>query len=179
VRGAFLAVCSCAFLLGCAGVISPQIRDEAVELESFSQLREEPESYRGRTVILGGKILQVRNEPGGSVLLIRDEPLGFGQRPESGRGEYGRFLARFDNFLEPLVFAPGREVTVAGVVNGVVTEPVGAVKDHLVLLEGREIHLWQQTAQVSYPEWHLYEPWYLYESSYPAWYDPYWGSRPW
>lgn len=165
-------------LVGC-GVISKEIRQEAVPLDDFSELRLHPEAYIGETVILGGQVIETRNRPEGTTLVVLERPLGLGERPVQANASGGRFLVRFPEFLDPVVFAAGRKVTVAGVVTGTVTEKIGDAEVSCVLLDGREVHLWKESEPPYYPiPWYSpYPTWYPYW--YPYWYDPYWGSRPW
>ncbi len=161
-----------ALAAGCA-VISAPVRREAVPLESFSALREAPERFPGATVILGGELIETRNRPDGTVLLVLERPLGLDQRPKAEAASGGRFMVRFPQYLDPVLFAPGRRITLAGKVLGAESEAVGEAPYRYVLLDGLEIHLWREPAYAPYPYWGHYDPWY------PGWYDPRYGRRPW
>lgn len=166
--GALLLLAS---LAGCGGVISKSIRQEAVPLSSFAELREAPAAFRGKTVILGGTVIETRNRPGETILVVLEKPLQWGGRPDGGQPTGGRFLARFASYLDPVVFEKGRKVTIAGTVAGTELENVGEAPYTYVVLQGREVHLWEEPEPA--PPWPFYDPWY------PWWYDPYWGRRPW
>ncbi|MBE0616849.1 MAG: Slp/YeaY family lipoprotein [Proteobacteria bacterium] len=161
-----------ALAAGCA-VISSPVRHEALPLESFSALREAPEGFSGGTVILGGELIETRNQADGTVLLVLERPLGLGERPETDGASGGRFMVHFAEYLDPVLFAPSRLVTVAGKVRGTETEAVGEAPYRYVLLEGVEIHLWKEPAWLPNSYWGPYDPWY------PWWYDPRYGQRPW
>ncbi len=165
-------------LSGCASVISKEVRSEATPLESFAELRNEPERFQGKTVILGGEIVETRNRADATTLVVLEKPLNGSDRPKDTDASGGRFLARFSEYLDPVVFAVGRKVTIAGTVTGVETENVGETPYRYVVIRGREVHLWPKypPAPPGYygPPW--YDPWYPY---YPWPYDPYWGRRPW
>ncbi len=171
-RGWFLAAALLAISSGCGGVISKQLREEAVPFESFRELRETPERYRGKTVILGGEIIETRNKADGTTLAILEKPLERGEKPKSSDETGGRFLVRFPQYLDPVLFAAGRKVTVAGTVVGVEEERIGERPYPYVVLNGREVHLWQKTVTAP-PTGYPYDPWY------PWWYEPHWGRRPW
>jgi len=163
-----------AFVVAGCGVLSPEVRRDAVRLERYQDLREEPQRFQEEVVILGGELIEVRNRAEGTTLLVLERPLGMGERPKADGASGGRFMVRFADYLDPVLFAPGRNVTVAGVVQGERIEPVGEAPYRYVLLEGKEIHLWKEpAAQPPYPYWYPYEPWY------PWWYDPRHGRRPW
>jgi len=157
---------------GCA-VISSPVRREAVPLESFSALRESPEGFSSETVLLGGELIETRNRPDGTVLLVLERPLGLAQRPKADAASGGRFMVRFAQYLDPVLFAPGRSITVAGKVLGTENEAVGEAPYRYVLLDGLEIHLWKEPSYAPHPYWGFYEPWY------PWWYDSRHGRRPW
>jgi len=159
-------------LAGC-GVLSREVRREAVPLSGFGELREDPSRFQGEVVILGGEIIEVRNRAADTILVILERPLGWGERPKTDVRSGGRFMVRFAEYLDPVPFAPRRRVTVAGKVTGETTEAVGEAPYRYVVLEGTEIHLWEEPSYLPYPYWYPYDPWY------PWWYDPRYGRRPW
>jgi outer membrane lipoprotein len=163
----------CLVLWGCHGVISRDVEEEASPLKSLKQLREQFDGYVGKTVILGGEVIETRNSPDGTVVLVLEKALGLGQKPKTDDVSGGRFMVRFADYLDPVVFAPGRRVTVAGKVDRLETEPVGEAPYVYVVIEGSEIHIWKDPVYPFYAPWNIYEPWY------PWWYDPRWGRRPW
>ncbi len=132
-------------LSGCGSVIPKQIREEAVPIRGLAEVRDNPEAFKGRTVILGGEIIETRNQADKTILLVLDRPLGYRDRPDTSTPSDGRFMATVSKYLDPAVFARGQPVTVAGVVVGTVTEPVGQAPYRYVALEAREIYLWQET----------------------------------
>ncbi|MDW7710580.1 MAG: Slp family lipoprotein [Deferrisomatales bacterium] len=157
---------------GCA-VVSAPVRREAVPVGPFEEFRQRPETLLNRTVILGGEIIETRNLADGTVILVLHRPLGLGQSPRAEAPSGGRFLVRFAEYLDPVLFAPGRSVTVAGRVLGAETELVGEAPYRYVTLEGREIHLWKEPTTPPPPYWWPHDPWY------PWWNDPRYGRRPW
>lgn len=159
-------------LAGC-GVLSREVRREAVSLPGFAALRENPVPFEGKVVILGGEIIEVRNRAEDTTLLVLERPLGLGERPKTDAPSGGRFMVRFAEYLDPVLFSAGRNITVAGKVAGERTENVGEAPYRYVLLEGQEIHIWQEPSYAPYPSWYPYDPWY------PWWYDPRYGRRPW
>ncbi len=157
---------------GCS-VISAPVRRDAVAVGRFADLRESPEGFLQRTVIVGGEVIETRNRADGTVLLVLERPLGFGQEPRSEMASGGRFLVRVNDFLDPVLFAPGRKVTVAGRVLGTELESVGEAPYRYVVLEGMEIHLWRETVPAPHPYWAPYDPWY------PWGWGPRYRGRPW
>jgi outer membrane lipoprotein len=135
----------------------------------LAEIHEAPDSFRGKTVILGGEIVETRNRGDATTLVILEKPLDVFRRPRDVDDTGGRFLARFPRYLDPVVFARGRLVTLAGVVSGEAVEPVGDSPYRYVVLDGTEIHLWP-----AQKEW---VPSSGYR--YPWWYEGTRGAEPW
>lgn len=167
-----IALAALVGLVGC-GVIAPELRREAAPIQGLAEVRADPGAFAGRTIILGGTLIETRNRPEGTTLLILEARLGLNQEPRTDDASGGRFMIRFPDYLDPALFAPGRRVTVAGAVAGTTTEPVGGASYAYVVLDGREVYLWKEPSWSNSPPWAPYEPWY------PWWYDPRWGRRPW
>ncbi|HEY7490865.1 MAG TPA: Slp family lipoprotein [Candidatus Tectomicrobia bacterium] len=165
---------------GCAHTISEGIRRQADTTISFTQLRANPEAYKGRMVILGGQILQPQNVQEGTLLEVLQKPLDAYERPLLTDSTEGRFMVLCSTYLDPAVYAKGREVTVAGRVLGTRTGPVGEVQYTYPLIDCLELHLWPQLVQVTpqyapYPPWY-WDPWYWRPYRRPFWrpWYPYW-----
>ncbi len=157
---------------GCGRGVFPDLRREAEPLKSFRALLEDPEAFRGKLVILGGEVIETRNLPEETLVRVLQKPLDRSLRPRDEDVSEGRFLVRFHGYLDPVLYAPGRRLTVAGVVRGSVTEPVGQMPYRYPVLEAKRIHLWKQVEPPPLP-WRPPDVWY------PWWYDPNWGRRPW
>lgn len=148
-------------LLGCT-VISRPIMNEAEKGVTLAQLRADADRYRGQTVVLGGHIIEVRNEARQTVLVVLQTPLGSGQEPRSPDRSEGRFLLHAQGFLDPEVYAKGRKITVAGRVLGRTREAIGEEPYDYPTLDVREIYLWERPEDV-----------YRYRPPYrPPYYDP-------
>lgn len=153
---------------GCT-VISRPMMNEALTEIGFTQLKQEIDRFRGRTLILGGHVIAVRNEARQTVIVVLQTPLGFGQEPRPPDRSEGRFLLRHDGFLDPEVFARGRTITAAGRVLGLTREAIDHEPYDYVTLESREIYLWERLEDL-----YRYHPYYRS----PA-YDPWYYRRPW
>jgi outer membrane lipoprotein len=140
--------------------MSRQVIREAYPLESFSELRQHADEYAGETVILGGEIIETRNEANATTVLILERPLGYDRRPYTQKASGGRFMIRFNEYLEPMVFEPGRRVTVAGRVRGTEIEQIGEAPYQYVFLEGREVRVWKDYETYDYYPYYPYYPAY-------------------
>jgi len=153
-------------------VISEPIRSEAETPVPFRTLVTEADRFRGRTVILGGYILETSNLESETVIKVLQVPLILGEEPGLRDSSEGRFLIYHQGFLDPEVFSKDRVVTVAGEVIGAGVEEVSGGPIQYLKLKNREIYLWPEYATHRYP----YPPW-----PYPYfWYDyPYHRYRYW
>lgn len=170
---AMIIVCIVIGGAGCASVISQDLLQRADRTIRFQDLREQPGLYEGKIVLLGGMIVSTKNQPAGTLIEIVQKPLDFEKRPISGDTTFGRFLALYDGYLDPAIYAEGRDVTVAGPVIGLREQPLGEITYSYPLVRAQEIHLWAvRTEDRAYPYppggWWGYPPWWRY---------PYWG--PW
>jgi outer membrane lipoprotein len=143
----------CVFCLGCllwmmgtvsCTVISEQVRSEAETAVPFKTLLDSAEDYRGRTVILGGYILQTENLESKTVLKVLQVPFRVGEDPDTRDLSQGRFAVYVNGFLDPEVYARDRAVTVAGTVIGVEVEQIGDRQFPYLKLANREIYLWPE-----------------------------------
>ncbi len=142
-------------------VMSQSIREESGPPVSFLTLQKSPETYAGRTVILGGYVLEVRNLNDVTKLLVLQSPLESRHEPGLRDASEGRFMVVYEGFLDPAVYARDRKVTVAGTVTGVTRESVNERSYGYLTLSLQEIHLWEQET-ISRPRPYYYDPWWPY-----------------
>lgn len=132
------------FSSGCAKqVISQESLRLADRTVSFAQLREKPDSFIDRHVIVGGTIARtVNGKEGGEVEVVQSR-LDSDNLPDDTIHSLGRFLARSRDFLDPLIFRPGLKITLVGKVTGSITRPLDGVDYSYPILAIREAHLWK------------------------------------
>ena len=97
-------------------------------------------------VLWGGTIIASTPLESGSQLEIVAYPLDRTQRPQLGRASEGRFLVESGDYLEPLDFAEGREVTVLGALEGVEEGRVGEARRDFPVVRATDLHLWRGEA---------------------------------
>ncbi len=132
------------FIAGCAhqGVSkeSLMLADRTI---TYPVLRANPDQLAGKYVHLGGTIAGVRNTASGGEIEVVELPLNRSGKPETGSASGGRFLARGDSFLDPLVFRPGQYISLVGEVRGQKVGLLDNVEYHYPLILIRELHLWK------------------------------------
>lgn len=151
--GGWLAGASLLGLVGCAPVLSQKVLKQAGEPVDFADLQAHPESWQGKVVILGGTLLQVHEEPGGSVLEILERPLDYRLRPIPGDLSRGRFLVRLAGEADSRVWTPGRWLTLAGRVVGVETRPIGQTAYRYPVMTLEEVHLGPRPGEPVHRPW--------------------------
>lgn len=144
-------------LAGCAAkqVISREAQLLVDRSIPFAIVKQDPERFSGKYLIIGGTIARVSNTPAGAELEVVQLPTDSGDRPaEKGRSE-GRFLARTGGFLDPLIYKPGRLVTLVGKVMGSMTRPLEEVDYTYPVLEIKELYLWRPEDPYAAPTVHF------------------------
>lgn len=142
-------------LISCGGPIAKVYRQAAVSA-SFSTVFQNPENFKGDTVVWGGSIIRTIPVKEGAVIYVLERQLGFKDKPKGSETSRGRFIARARRHLDPLVYSPGQKITVAGKVIGekvVTNKKIGATYTYPVI-QVEQLHLWPlpEAAAVS-PYW--------------------------
>jgi outer membrane lipoprotein len=97
----------------------------------------------------GGQIVAVHNLRNRTELEVLAYPLAPGGRPGSRGAPLGRFIAVRAGFLEPADFAPGRLLTVSGVVGPPREGTVGEARYLFATVSAENLRLWQDDYQPS------------------------------
>lgn len=152
---------------GCASSEDPANLLEPPQL-SFTQIKADPDLYRGQPVTLGGEVLSARRLKDGTRIEILQLPLNSSLQPSLDRTRsQGRFVAVQREFLDPATIPPGTFVTVTGELGGTVTLPLDETEYTYPLVEVRSLRIWthQETAPQLRP--------YPFMGPGPYW-SPYW-----
>lgn len=143
-------------LTGCARqVISRESLLLAERNLAFDAVHENPQSYVGRTLLVGGAVAETANTPEGTELEVVQFPLGSDDRPREQRGSEGRFLARTREFLDPLIYSRGRLVTLVGTVTGTAERRLDGTDYRYPVISIREIYVWRPEDPYAQPAVHF------------------------
>lgn len=162
-------------LSGCAHVISDQSRSLVDPTVTYTMLKEKPDGFVGKHVLLGGVIAGVRNTGTGSQLEVMQVALDETGTPEDTFRSEGRFLAISESFLDSMIFKPDRLVTLVGEVKGKKIMTLDEVDYTYPVVAIKEIHVWKSyDHEKGYPypappPYYYYDPYY-----YGYWPGPYW-----
>jgi outer membrane lipoprotein len=154
-------ISSVLFSAGCTTIISEQSRKLIDTNDSFKIIKQSPDVYIGKHVMLGGRIANVKNSADGAQLEIVQFDLSPSGYPEDTFISYGRFLAQNGSFMDPLVFRKGMLITLVGEIKGKKTLRLEDIDYTYPVLTMREWYLWRE------PDLR-----YVYPSMQPT-YDPY------
>jgi outer membrane lipoprotein len=159
-------------LTGCATTSeTPSEPDHAVP---FGQIKNQPDSFRGQTVVLGGEVLAAKRLKDATRVEVLQLPLGSSQAPVADLTQsQGRFLAMQREFLDPATIPQGTRITVTGEVTGSQTMPLDETDYTYPVIEVKDLKVWPQMAEAPYPV----RP-YPYPYYYPYW-GPMWGPYWW
>ncbi len=153
-------------LTGCAHVISKDLRMKSDPTLTLSQVRNDPEAFKGKMVVWGGEIIETLNLKGGSTQIeVFQRSLGWRGEPKETALSEGRFLILSDQYLDPYLFRKGRKITVAGEILGEKTKTIGEMEYRYPLISSKQFYLWPD---YYYPHPYYYDPWWPY---------PYWRWR--
>lgn len=111
----------------------------------FSLVRENPDRYRGKTVLWGGVIVETEVGPQETRILIVNTALDMRKRPDNVDRSEGRFIAIQKGYLDPAIYARGREITVVGEVSGQEERPLGAISYRYPAVTIERLMLWEKS----------------------------------
>jgi outer membrane lipoprotein len=150
-------------LLGsCASKVPQTIRDKPRFELSIPQIQAEPDIYRGYWVRWGGTIASLENQETDTWIEVVSRPLRPWGRPRTSDTSQGRFLARVREFLDPAIYTSGRELTVSGTVDGLVTRSIGEFPYRFPVIDVSVHHLWEPDSPESYRWGYCDSFWDLY-----------------
>ncbi len=130
------------FLHGCTYAISPQLSRQADKTIPFDSLERDPRPYKGKIVILGGIIMQTTTLKEGTLIEVLQKPLDYWGKPRRTDTSGGKFLVYYSTYLDPLVYAPEREITVAAEIESERSKAFADIDSGSLLLLSRELKLW-------------------------------------
>ena len=119
----FITLCS-----GCAtrsyDTVPDAIESQVDQSVTFKQLKESPDTYRGRVLTLGGEVLSAKRMKEGTRIEVLQLPLDSQGPGHERTASEGRFFAFQKEFLDPAKLPPGTRVTITGEVTGSQTQPL-------------------------------------------------------
>ena len=145
-----------ALLGGCATIPQPLTGNYA----SLTTADAQQGGSANTRVRWGGEIIRTEPGPQQTCFFLLSRPLNSQARPVAGKdGEsQGRFVACRAGFYDPVVFTPGRKLTVTGTLQGTMTQKVGKYDYAYPRVAADVVYLWPRRP--------------IYRNVY----NPYWGG---
>jgi len=140
------------FLVFAGGCSKTEVIPERLEGQvdrdlRYMQIKDNPDSYRGKLIVTGGKVLMAKRLKGGTRIEVLEIPLSSGLVPEEGKeSPEGRFVAmdKRENMTDPAVFKENELVTVVGEVVGSTTIIIDEAVVQVPQLEVKNIIVWDR-----------------------------------
>lgn len=112
-------------------------------------------TLQGSRVLWGGVILNSKNLETGTHLEILAYPLNGRHRPRVDRDSVGRFIVEHSSYLETVDYAPGRELSLIGVVAGTKEGKIDAATTIYPAVTAEQMHLWPKDSGNSEPRFNF------------------------
>ena len=162
-RSVFIAsmLCTLVILLNaCTPVISPQLMEQVDRNLTYGSLASRPDEAKGKIVLLGGTIVQTVPKPEETEIEVVQKQISSSGEPYLTDNSEGRYLVVINRFLDPAIYRSGRDITVAGEVQGSAVRRLGEIYYRYPVIAALEIYLWKEPlSPQSYP--------YAYPFGYP------------
>jgi outer membrane lipoprotein len=137
-----------ALAVGCSA-IPAAVEKRALPAMPFPVLIEQASQHIGKTLILGGYVLEVQNFKDQTHIAAIQAPLDADQKPKTRDLSQGLILLKYSGFLDPQVYSKDSKITVAGELLGSSTTKNFPSDYPYIELQLTHIHLW--SAQYSNP----------------------------
>ncbi len=143
-----------ALLPGCATGISKEVRSQVTYEGGFAELQQNPERFKGQTVIFGGKVIASEMLAQGPELVVLQLELDGGDRPQDNDQSKGRFLIHSKQFIDPAIYPQGTLVTVVGTLEESQERLIGQMAYRYPVINALEIKRWPPPTDNS-PRFHF------------------------
>ncbi len=163
-------------LTGCASTVPKSIATPPPGNPVVAEVRSDLARFLGAQVRWGGTIVAVENKASQTWIELVSRGLTSNGRPLSDSQSGGRFIARFQGFIDPMDYVAGGSLTVAGTVADKVERPIGEFLYAFPVVAVTSSVLWEAESEplgYAYPPFWYYDPWYPFYP-YPWRYSPYW-----
>jgi outer membrane lipoprotein len=147
-------------LAGCAAAPRPL----QGEFSAVTPLQSSDAGRAGERVRWGGQIVGVETRADRTCIELLAKPLFETARPRATDDSLGRFFACRSGFYDPALFAPGRELSVTGVVEGFEERPIGEYLYRYPRVAAEVLYLWPERP-VEYHYHHFAPAWPHYRAS--------------
>jgi len=164
-----LALLSLPLILSACAIVPDTIQSENVTNVNPVMVRGHIANYKGQTVRWGGVITQVINNTDGTWIEVLAMDLSSSGRPSGEREQnFGRFIAKTDEFLDPEVYQEGYSFTVLGILTEAIDGKVGEYNYNFPVVTIQGSYLWP-VRSYRYNYYPPIIPGYWYYGHHPYW----------
>ena len=157
-------------LPGCAlsePAFPPALQNQVEPALTFAQIKDAPDSYRGKTVMLGGEVLTAKRLKDGTRLEVLQLPLDSpGDPTRDLTASQGRFYAIQKEFLDPATIPTHTRVTLIGEITGATPGKLDEMDYTYPTVDIKSLRMWPKAEPAS----PIYRPYYG-----PYWAPYWWG----
>ena len=173
-------LCALLLLSGCitSELVTQERKSQIARDVLFEALKAEPDKFKGRLVVLGGKVLAARRLKEGTQIEVLQLPLDGADAPIMNLPQSkGRFLAYQEAFLDPATLPAGTAVSMIAEITGHKTQPLDEVDYTYPTLTIRTLKVWPEQRYAPwpgpyYPYWYSSPHYFPYHPFYPIWRGP-------
>jgi outer membrane lipoprotein len=149
--------------------LPPDLSGQIDPLLQFSGIKENPDNFKGKLLILGGQVLEAKRLKDSTQLTILQLPLINDQEPTTELTQsQGRFIAEQQQFLDPATVPPGTRITLTGEVSGSVQQSLDETVYTYPTFIIKHFKVWEAYSP-AYNRYGLYPPPLYYPYAYPYW----------
>jgi len=131
-------------LSGCGHVVSKELIEIVDKDLTTAALFKDPDAHKGKIVMLGGVIASSKNTDEGTYLEVVEKELDYRGEPKDTDISHGRFLILYDGYLDTVIYARGREVSVVGEVLGKKIRQLGETQYPYPLIKSKKLYLFEK-----------------------------------
>lgn len=150
---------------------SDEVRSRIDKNAKFEEILAEPETCKGKVLVVGGKIIETNPKEGYTEIIVLQLPLSFDYSPSAVvESSKGRFILKVEGFLDPEIYCAGRKITTAAEVIGSENRMLGDINYRYPVLKSLELRLWAPTSEKVYVQGGALE-----RIMWGPYGEPYWG----
>lgn len=143
-NAAALLIIAALTIQACTYAISRDIKAKADKTITFPMILSDPDTFKGKLVIMGGTIATLKNTKTGSYLEVVQKELDYWGKPERTETSSGRFIVFTPAYLDSWVYSAGRDITVAAEIAGTRHKANTEFDFKHPLLISKELKLWDR-----------------------------------
>ncbi|CAG9296761.1 Slp family lipoprotein [Celerinatantimonas diazotrophica] len=130
---------SCLFLIGCSSLPkSVQLSDNQTNTSYLQALKG---GHQGQWALWQGSIAKVNNNDKGTQIQVVMQQLDY-QGKVVGDNSPGRFVAHVKQFLDPMIYAPGRTISIKGLITTPTTVVIDKFQQKVPTINAKTFYLW-------------------------------------